>query len=135
MKYLLDTNIISNLLRSKPAPTLLRHLAGTSVVDRGISSITVGELLFGALRIPEAQKYLAPINELVRTMKIVAFDEKAARRYAEIRATLMQQGKPIGDADTQIASIALARRCILVTRNTKHFSRVPGLALENWIDD
>ena len=135
MKYLLDTNIISNLLRSRPSPILIKHLEETSPTDRLICSITLGELIFGALKIPEAQKYLVPINELAGNIKIIPFDARAARRYAEIRATLMRQGQSIGDADTQIASIVLARKYVLVTRNIKHFSRIPGLLLENWIDE
>jgi tRNA(fMet)-specific endonuclease VapC len=135
MKYLLDTNFISNLIRPRPSPLLIEHIKALPISAYGISAMTVGELLFGALRAPDLQqKYLAPINELVKEIKVVAFDEKAARRYAEIRAFLTQSGQPIGDADTQIASIALARKLILVTQNVRHFARIPQLTIENWID-
>ena len=134
MRYLLDTNIISNLVRRFPSPNLIRHMNETSLTERAICTITLAELLYGALRVPEAQKYIAPINQIAKSMKIFTFDEKAARRYAEIHAYLDQGGQPIGNADTQIASVALARKLILVTHNVRHFARIPQLTVEIWID-
>jgi tRNA(fMet)-specific endonuclease VapC len=70
----------------------------------------------------------------LKGIKVLPFDEKAARRYAEIQADLTRRGQSIGNADLQIASIALARKLILVTHNVCHFARVPQLNIENWID-
>jgi tRNA(fMet)-specific endonuclease VapC len=134
VKYLLDTNIISNLLRRNPSPNLIHHMSEIAPTERAICTITLAELLYGALRVPEAQKYILPINQIAKSMQVFAFDEKAARRYAEIRADLTQRGQPIGDAATQVASMALARKLILVTHNVRHFARIPQLTVENWID-
>jgi len=134
MKYLLDTDILSNLMRQQPSTNLIQHLQVVRPSDRAISAITLGELMYGALRILDGQKYLPAINDLAKQMRIIPFDEKAARRYSEVRVLLTRQGNLIGDADLQIACTALVRGFILVTRNVRHFSRVPRLKVENWID-
>lgn len=136
LKYLLDTNIISNLIRPQPSPILLKHIADTPATEYAIWAITLGELVFGALRAPETQqKYLVPINQITKGIKVLPYDEKAARRYAEIQADLTRSGKSIGYADMQIAGIALARKLIFVTNNVRHFARIPHLTIENWIDE
>ena len=66
-------------------------------------------------------------------LPILPFDAGAARRYGEIRAQLERQGTMLGDADLCIASIALARDLTIVTGNVRHFQRVPGLSVENWL--
>ena len=64
---------------------------------------------------------------------VPAFDEAAAHRYGEVRAELEARGEPIGDSDTRIAAIALVHDLTLVTGNVRHFERVPGLRLVNWL--
>ena len=69
----------------------------------------------------------------MQPLTVLAFDEEAARSYAELRQFLEARGIPIGIADTQIAATALANDLTVVTGNVRHFSRVPGLRLENWL--
>ncbi len=64
---------------------------------------------------------------------MVPFDEAAARRYGALRAYLERQGTPLADADLRIAAIALVRGLVMVTGNVRHFQRVPGLVVENWL--
>ena len=67
-------------------------------------------------------------------MPLLPFDESAAEEYGRLRAYLEAQGTPIGHPDTQIAAIALANDLTVVTGNVRHFQRVPGLAVENWLE-
>jgi predicted nucleic acid-binding protein len=65
---------------------------------------------------------------------VLPFDEVAARTYGDLRATLKQAGQPLAEPDLRIASIALANELTVVTGNVRHFDRVPGLAVENWLE-
>jgi tRNA(fMet)-specific endonuclease VapC len=68
-------------------------------------------------------------------MPVLSFDESAARQYGKVRATLELAGTPIGDADLRVASIALAHGMRVVTGNVRLFQRVPGLDVENWLEE
>ncbi|MEZ4503965.1 MAG: type II toxin-antitoxin system VapC family toxin [Dehalococcoidia bacterium] len=135
MRYLFDTDTLSELLRRSPSPTLLRRLAATAVDDQATSSITVGELLYGAYRLRERADDLAERIEqtLLANLPVLPFDVEAARAYGQLRATLERGGTPIGDADMRIASIALTHQLVVVTGNVRHFERVPQLTVENWL--
>ncbi len=100
-----------------------------------MSSITLGELLYGAYRLRERGRALLQRLETIpaRTRSILPFDDAAARQYGQLRAYLERLGTPIGDADVRIAAIALVHGLIMVTGNVRHFQRVPGLAVENWL--
>jgi tRNA(fMet)-specific endonuclease VapC len=75
------------------------------------------------------------MNELLESLhSVVAFDESAAIIYGGLRADLERSGKRLDDPDLRIASIALSRDLTLVTGNVRHFERVPGLRLENWLE-
>lgn len=114
---------------------LLTPLASVPTSERFISSITLGELLYGALRLGSQGSALLRQLErlLVSDLAVLPFDEAAARRYGEVRALLERRGTPIGDGDTRIASIALVHGFTVVTGNVRHFSRVPSLRVENWL--
>lgn len=135
MKYLFDTDTLSGLMRNAPSPALLRRVALTPPEEQATSSITLGELLYGAHRLGDRTVGLIDrIEETVsRNLPVLPFDEPAAREYGQIRAHLEKQGTPIGDADMRIAAIAIARHLIVVTGNTRHFERVPSLRAENWL--
>lgn len=135
MTYLLDTDILSNLLRRTPSTTLIRRLASVPPEEQSTSSITLGELMYGAQRVRDrTPALLERIEEaLLSDLTVLPFDSAAARRYGELRAGLERRGTPIGDADTRIAAIALATDSTVVTANTRHFERVPGLSVENWL--
>lgn len=133
--YLLDTDVLSNLLKRAPSMALITKLAAVPAELQFTSSITLGELLDGARRRgPLADRLLAQIEtRLLPELPVLPFDAAAARRYGEIRSELEQRGTPLGDADLRIAAIALARGLTVVTGNVRHFRRVPGLTVENWI--
>lgn len=134
--YLLDTDVLSNLLRRVPSPTLLAKLASVPPQQQFTSSITLGELIYGAHRLQERTVALLQRLEesLLPNLPVLPFDASAARRYGEARADLERRGTPIGDADLRIASIALARGLTVVTANVRHFQLVPGLAVDNWLE-
>jgi predicted nucleic acid-binding protein len=133
---LLDTDVLSNLLRRAPSPALVARLTLVPPEQQFTSSITLGELMYGAYRLQErTAALLQRLDEaLLPNLPVLPFDATAARRYGEMRADLERRGTPIGDADLRIASIALARGLTVVTGNVRHFQLVPGLAVENWLE-
>jgi predicted nucleic acid-binding protein len=135
MKYLFDTDILSNLLRRAPSPSLVRRLALTPVQDQATSSVTLGELYYGARRLADGGETLAGRIDtlLLPNLTVLPFDVQAARRYGDLRAELERKGTPIGDADMRIAAIAGANGLTVVTANLRHFQRVVGLPVENWL--
>jgi len=133
--YLLDTDIVSNLMRRAPSLALVGRLAALRSGERFTSSITIGELVYGAFRVTErATSIMRRLEEVLFPLgRVLPFDGPAARRYGELRAELERRGTPIGEADTRIAAIALAHGLTVVTGNVRHFARVPGLVVENWL--
>jgi tRNA(fMet)-specific endonuclease VapC len=132
--YLFDTDTLSNLLRQRPDPALVRRVAQTPPREQATSSVTLGELFYGARRRSDGETLIARIEELLRpNLAVLPFDDLAARAYGDLRADLERRGTPIGDADSRIASIALVHGLTVVTANVRHFERVPGLAVENWL--
>lgn len=136
MSYLLDTDILSNLLRRAPSAALVRRLASVDPEDQSISSITLGELVYGAHRVPDrTADLLDQIDGVIGPeLLVLPFDDLAARQYGEVRARLEQDGQPIGDADLRIAAIALVHDLTVVTGNVRHFQRALGLRVENWLE-
>ena len=137
MTYLLDTDILSNLLKRAPSATLIAKLASIPVEQQFTSSITLGELIYGAYRHrTRTDALLEQIeNTLLPNLPVLPFNDAAARRYGEVRAQLERQGTPLAEADLRIGAIALARGFTMVTGNVRHLQRVPGLVVENWLVD
>ena len=131
MIYLLDTNICIYIIKKKP-PNVLRKFKTYSIGDIGISSITVAELRYGVEKSKYGARNRRAVEQFLTPLAIADFDAKAAQTYGQIRASLESKGTPIGPLDTLIAAHALSLGVTLVTNNTKEFSRVPGLKLENW---
>jgi tRNA(fMet)-specific endonuclease VapC len=131
--YCFDTDVLSAVLRRDPPLHLIRRLALVPAEEQSTTAITLGELVYGASK--RASASLAErVRELVASLvRILPFDESAAEVYGPLRATLELAGKPIGEPDLRIASIALANDLTLVSGNVRHFSRVPDLRLENWL--
>ncbi len=98
-----------------------------------VTTISVGELIHGAHKSYNPAFNLARVDVLLSAMTILSFDHRAARRFGWLKAYLEQAGMKLPDADLQIASIALTQETPLATHNQKHFKRVPGLALEDWM--
>ena len=134
--YLLDTDILSNLVKRTPSTTLIAKLASVPPEQQFTSSITLGELFYGAHRLRDQTSLLLERldSTLVPNLPVLPFDANAARRYGEVRAELERRGTPIGDADLRIGAIALARSLTVVTGNVRHFQRIPELPVENWLE-
>lgn len=132
--FLFDTDILSNLMKPRPAPALLRRLAGTAPEAQFTTSITLGELVYGAERSSRRDHFLERLRTLVvPNVEVLSFDEQAAYRYGSLRAGLERKGQTLTEPDLRIAAIALCRGLTVVTGNVKHFARVDGLTVENWL--
>ena len=129
--FLLDTDTCIYTIKQKPKQ-VVEKLQTLSVSDVGISAITLSELEYGGSRIARPQQNKLALTQFVAPLEILPYDDMAAAWYGRIRADLETQGTPIGPLDTLIAAHALALECILVTSNESEFSRIPGLAIENW---
>src|SRR5687768_9539781 len=124
MSYLIDTDIASNPLKKAPSMALLRRMAATDPLDQHLSTISIGELFYGALKSARADTLLQRLQTAVLpNYQIVPFDRPAAEEYGRLRVTLESAGTPLADPDLRIASIALTRGLKLVTGNVKHFQR------------
>lgn len=132
-RYLLDTNICIYIAKGQPLAVRRRFEAHT-LQELVMSAITVGELRFGAEKSQARERALATIAQLVQMIQPCALPMAAAEHYGRVRAALQQQGLPIGSNDLWLAAHALAEGWTLVTNNTREFSRVPGLRVENWVD-
>lgn len=132
--YCLDTDVLSALMRRDPPIGLVRRVATVAATDQCTTSISLGELLFGA-RKQGSDRLMRRVEELILSAGLVIpFDEPSARVYGSLRAQLERDGRRLAEPDLRIASIALSRDLTLVTANTRHFSRVTDLRLENWLD-
>jgi tRNA(fMet)-specific endonuclease VapC len=133
MRYLLDTNICIYLIREKPLQ-VMEQFAACPAGEIGVSSITVAELQYGVQKSRHRARNQIALAQFLAPLLIADFDEKAADAYGRVRAALEAHGTPIGSLDTLIAGHALSLEAVLVTNNAREFSRVAGLALENWVD-
>ena len=129
--YMLDTNILSDLIRN-PAGNIARRIAEIGEETVGTSVVVACELRFGA-RKKNSKQLLDRVEELLAVLEILPLDAGVDRHYAEIRASLEARGTPIGPNDLLIAAHALALGLTLVTANTAEFSSVHGLPVENWL--
>ncbi len=131
MKYLLDTNVCMRYLNRRSEP-IIRQMEAVSPDDIGVCAVTRAELLFGALKSNNPAKTLAQQRAFLAPLGSLPFDDAATAHYARIRVQLEAAGTPIGPNDLLIAAIGLAHDLILVTHNTREFTRVNGLRLEDW---
>lgn len=132
--YLFDTDIITNIFRKQPFPGLLTRLAEIPRNQQHISTVTVSEIVYGAYKSDRPDYHLANLqNILLPAVNILGFDSKAAYACGRIRAELEKAGTPLALADLEIAAIALANKLMLVTGNSRHFARIPGLTVQNWL--
>jgi tRNA(fMet)-specific endonuclease VapC len=127
---MLDTDTCIAVIKKHLAA--LKKLRGKSVGQVGISSITLSELAFGAAKSNRPADAREALEEFLLALEIAPFDERAAMRYGDVRASLERCGRPIGPLDTLIGSQAHALDVILVTHNTREFSQIEGLRLEDW---
>jgi tRNA(fMet)-specific endonuclease VapC len=130
MAYLLDTNAVIALMKNHPRVVdRIRQVGRSEIV---ICSPVESELWFGVCKSSRVEENRRHLLNLLAWLHSLTFSGEATRLCGELRADLARQGKPIGLYDLQIAAIALANDCILVTHNTGEFSRIAGLKLEDW---
>ncbi len=130
-RYLLDTNILSHLVK-EPAGIIASRIANVGETMGCTSLIVACELRFGAA-IKGSARLSAHVEAILSAMEVVALEEPLDRHYAEIRTSLQLIGQPIGHNDLLIGAHARSLGLIMVTHNEREFSRVPGLIVENWL--
>lgn len=133
MTYLLDTCICIYLIRQKSSE-IKQKFDFFSVGDLCVSSITESELRYGAEKSTDPNKNHRKLDQFFLTLPVIPFSHEAAVKYGKIRAVLEKSGTPIGPYDLLIAAHAMSLDLILVTNNTKEFSRIPSLILEDWVN-
>lgn len=135
---LLDTNVVSELMRSAPAPSVLDWFAGKDPEDLYLAAIVEAELRFGVLLLPDGRRKrdLGDVLEAMLTQdfrdRILPFDSAAARAYAQIASDRRRDGRPVKEADCQIAAIVASRGAALATRNVKDFLGAGIDMLDPW---
>ena len=97
------------------------------------TAFSVAELTYGANRSQQRDDNLARLEVLLSALVILPFDEPAGWRFGTLKAELESKGEPMDNLDLQIASIAIETNSLLLTNNTKHFKRINGLRLMNWL--
>jgi len=133
--YLLDTNILSELTKKRPNPHLLSQLRSKPSHSLFTASICLMELRFGSALREDSGSFWEKINrEIISRVNIIPLGEKEALAAGDILADLKKSGQPIGIEDVLIAASAISNQFIVVTGNTRHFSRIRGLNVENWLE-
>ena len=129
--YMLDTNALIAAVRHPdwPIRAKIRQNLGASLC---ISTITYGELEYGIRKSSRPEQNRVAVNQILLGIRILDFDQSAAAEFGEILAALEREGQRIGDRDMLIAAHARSRGCALVTHNTREFSRIRGLRIEDW---
>jgi tRNA(fMet)-specific endonuclease VapC len=130
-RYMLDTNIISHLIRN-PQGNTARHFAKVGEESLCTSIVVAAELRYGCRKIGSA-RLLKAVEDVLSEIDVLPFDVPADAEYGSIRAELEAAGKPIGGNDMLIAAHARATGATIVTGNTDEFTRVRGLNVENWL--
>lgn len=130
MKYMLDTNIC--IFTIKKDMNVLSKLKNIDFKEICISSITLSELEYGAAKSMYYEKNKKALQDFIYYFSVLPFDSDAAYEYGKIRAALEKKGSPIGCMDMLIASYAKSQNLTLVTNNTREFSKINHLKLEDW---
>ena len=132
MRYMLDTNICIYIIKKKPQHVIDRFMEH-QVSEIGISSITLSELEYGAMKSAMPEQNKIALAQFVAPIEISPYDDSAVQHYGNIRAHLERHGTPIGSLDMLIAAHALSMDSVLITNNESEFQRVPELKLDNWV--
>ena len=131
LRYMLDTNICIHVMKNYPLN--LRQKFNSLAEQLCISSITLGELHYGAEKSARRVENLTAIEHFVARLDVLPFDTKAAAHYGQLRAELVRAGTPCGPHDMQIGGHARSEGLIVVTNNLREFGRMPGIRAENWV--
>ncbi|MEX2531657.1 MAG: type II toxin-antitoxin system VapC family toxin [Gemmatimonadota bacterium] len=132
MALLFDTDAISELLRPQPNPSYLEWVRIVPRENQFTSAICIAELFKGAFRSEAQERHLRNIEKRVLpAVTVLPFDVATAKVFGQIRAELEKRGRPLPDADIQIAATAVYHGLHLVTGNIKHFRRIPQVSLNH----
>ncbi|MFI5024225.1 MAG: type II toxin-antitoxin system VapC family toxin [Alphaproteobacteria bacterium] len=131
LQYMLDTNICIYVIKNYPAK--LRERFNRLAEQLSISSITLGELYYGAEKSARRLENLQAVEQFAARLEVLSFPPQAAAHYGQLRAELERLGRPIGAHDMLIGAHARAEGLIVVTNNAREFRRLPGLRVENWV--
>ena len=132
--YLLDTNILSELIKKRPRPNVLSHLNSKPAQTLYTSSICIMELRLGSAIREDSEVFWQRINEeIISRIQIIRIGQREALAAGDIHAYLRETGQVIGIEDVLIAASALSNNCKMITANTRHFSRIRDLQIENWL--
>jgi tRNA(fMet)-specific endonuclease VapC len=131
MRYLLDTKVVSDLVRN-PQGKVAARIADVGEESVCTSIIVAAELRYGAAR-KGSERLLAQLVTVLGALEILPFEKPAEITYGDLRARLEAAGRPIGGNDMLIAAHAISLGLTIVTENEREFSRVEGLPFENWL--
>jgi tRNA(fMet)-specific endonuclease VapC len=131
LAFMLDTNICIHVIRTYPPQ--LRDPFNAAAEQLCISSITLGELHYGAEKSARREANLAAIGQFVARLEVLPFGAKAAAHYGQLRAEFQRAGTPCGPHDMQIGGHARSEGLIVVTNNLREFARMPGVRAEDWL--
>jgi tRNA(fMet)-specific endonuclease VapC len=131
LAYMLDTNICIYVMKAYPPE--LREKFNTLAEQLCISSVTLGELHYGAEKSARRTQNLTAIGHFVARIEVLPFGDRAAAHYGQLRAELERAGTPCGPHDMQIGGHARSEGLIVVTNNLREFGRMPGVRTENWV--
>ena len=138
MTVLLDTNVVSELMRKAPDPTVAMWAAGQALASLFFSAVGEAELRYGAAVVPTGQRRETLVSDIERMLdeafenRVLPFDSSAARAYADIAAMRRSAGRPVAPADCQIAAIARSRRMAVATRNVRDFEDADIEIIDPW---
>jgi tRNA(fMet)-specific endonuclease VapC len=133
--YLLDTNILSEVIRTRPTPSVANRFETAVSAELFTSVICLEEIRFGTLIGPPGNRLWERTEaKVLNRLALLPIDRRVALLAASLRAEWKTHGTPVGYRDGLIAATAQAHGLVLVTRNTRHFDHMTGLKLENWFD-
>jgi tRNA(fMet)-specific endonuclease VapC len=128
----LDTDTCIAILRGNAA-VIERRAATTD--DVATTWITAAELYYGAAKSTASAKNRALVTSFLATLPVLGLDEASAQIFGEAKALLERKGQRLADADLFIGAVAVAQSATVVTGNVRHYERIPGVTVENWIRD
>jgi tRNA(fMet)-specific endonuclease VapC len=131
VEYMLDTNICIYVIKNRPAA--LRERFDQLAEALCISTITLGELLYGVEKSARRSQNLHAVEEFAARLEVMPFAAKAAVHFGQVRAELARLGMVCGAYDMLIGAHARSEGLVLVTNNVREFQRIPGLRVDNWV--
>lgn len=133
MKYVLDTTVVSALMRAEEGPA--RRLLALRPADVGIPQPVLAEIRYGLARLPRSrrkQELEERLGVVLRGVGRVEWTDEVSRLFGDLKSALERRGERVDDFDVAIAAHALAVGAAIVSQNLRHFARVPGLSVESW---